>query len=58
MSAPVLSSTSTGPENSGVGGRFHAWAVTGQNWVVVLCMAVMAVLPVVEIVLRKFFRRA
>ena len=59
MSAAVPTSTGAGAAASGggtVAGRFHAWVATGQNWVVVASMAVMAVLPVVEIVLRKFFK--
>ena len=54
MSAPVA--TGIAPDDSGVCGRLRTWATTGENWVVVGCMAVMMLLPVVEIVLRKFFK--
>ncbi len=44
------------PADRGFHGRLRTWATAGENWLVVVCMAVMLVLPVVEIVLRKFFK--
>ena len=54
MSEPAASGVA--PTDRSFLGRLRTWATAGENWTVVACMAVMMVLPVVEIVLRKVFK--
>ena len=46
-------------KEAGAGGRMsrlREWLTLGENWVVVAAMAVMAVMPVAEIIVRKLFK--